>query len=144
MITGSHTNAPAQMPPNNTGITALARSADYFRREFQPFASGIEKVEDLILATRHSDAIPDSADTALITDIDLGILGAPAPRYQMYAEDIRREYQHVEDDAYRAGRSEVLRSFLARKTIYNTRHFCKLLDAQARVNILQELENLNP
>ena len=121
-----------------------ARSAEHFRKEFQPFASGIEKVETLILATRHTDSSPESADAALITDIDLGILGAPAARYRMYAEDIRREYQHVEEETYRAGRSQVLKSFLARKTIYNTRHFRKLLETQARENILTELEDLNP
>ncbi len=30
-------------------------------------------------------------------DIDLGILGADPARYQIYAEDIRREYAHVDD-----------------------------------------------
>lgn len=120
-----------------------ARSAAYFRKEFAPFASGIGKVERLILATRHTDAEPESPDAALIIDIDLGILGTDDPaRYKIYSEDIRREYAHVEAEAYRQGRSAILKSFLARKSIYQTRHYRKLLEDQARKNILTELEEL--
>ena len=120
------------------------QSAAYFRKEFQPFASGIEKVERLILATRHTESEPDSPDEALLVDIDLGILGAAPARYQLYAEDIRKEYAHVSEEQYRQGRSEVLKSFLARKDIYHTRHFRKLLEPQARENLIQELEDLSP
>ena len=118
------------------------QSAVYFRQEFQAFASGIEKVERLIMATRHSEIEPKEPDERLIVDIDLGILGAPPGRYKLYAEDIRLEYAHVEDDQYRVGRGQVLKSFLGRKQIYKTRHFRKLLEDQTRKNLLVELEEL--
>ena len=119
-----------------------AQSAAYFRQEFQPFASGVEKVERLILATRHAETASENPDEALIADIDLGILGADPARYRIYAEDIRKEYAHVEDEAYQKGRAALLRSFLARKNIYNIRHFRKLLEDQARSNLLTEIEEL--
>ncbi len=120
-----------------------AQSAAYFRHEFQAFASGIEKVERLILATRHGKSEPASSDEALLVDIDLGILGVAPARYRLYAEDIRKEYAHVPEEQYRQGRSQVLKSFLALDNIYHTRHFRKLLELQARENLLQELEDLN-
>lgn len=119
-----------------------ARSAGFFRSEFAAFASGIEKVEGLILATRHEQGEPVTPDASLMSDIDLGILGAAPPRYHLYAGDIRREYSHVDDQAYRDGRCAVLKSFLGREQIYHTRHFRKLLEDQARSNLLTELDGL--
>lgn len=119
-----------------------AQSAAFFRREFQAFASGVDKVERLILATRHGVVEPETADEALLIDIDLGVLGAEAPRYQGYAEEIRREYAHVPDRQYREGRSRVLKSFLGRKHIYQTRHFRRLLEERARENLVRELDLL--
>ena len=118
------------------------QSARFFRSEFQSFASGIEKVERLILATRHCAAEPESPDAALVVDIDLSILGADPDRYRIYAEEIRLEYAHVDETSYRSGRSGVLRGFLKEPAIYHTRHFRKLLEDQARTNIVVELETL--
>jgi predicted metal-dependent HD superfamily phosphohydrolase len=119
-----------------------AQSAAYFRHEFGLYASGIEKVERLIMATRHGETEPESADESLIIDIDLGILGADPARYKLYAQDIRSEYAHVDEESYKNGRGNVLKSFLARKQIYQTRHYRKLLEKQARENLLQELDEL--
>ena len=121
-----------------------AESAEFFRHEFALLAHGMFDVEHvcrLILATRH-DAEPDDGDAALVMDIDLTVLGAEPPRYDFYAEDIRKEYAHVDDEAYRNGRAEVLRGFLDRKMIYHTRHFRKLLEEQARENMIGELAAL--
>ena len=101
----------------------------------------VDKICELILATRH-EAEPEDADAALVVDIDLGVLGAEAHRYDLYAGDIRREYAHVEEQAYREGRAAVLRGFLGRRRIYHTRHFRKLLEERARANMLRELEGL--
>jgi predicted metal-dependent HD superfamily phosphohydrolase len=128
-----------------TGGKNEADSANLYLHEFGLLARGLfddEKVRRLIMATRHSDE-PDGGDEALIQDIDLGTLGAAPARYDLYAGEIRQEYEHVEEDAYREGRSAVLRGFLGRKRIYHTRHFRKLLEKQARENMLRELESLD-
>ena len=120
------------------------QSGELFRREFQTLAGGlvdIEKVCRLIVATRHN-AEPDEGDAALIMDIDLGTLGADPIRYDTYAEDIRKEYAHVEDEPFRKGRAAVLRTFLDRKSIYHTRHFRNLLESHARANLERELATL--
>ena len=130
-----------QAPPgkNETDSAAL------FRKEFELLAGGqldIGEVCRLILATRH-DSEPDGGDAALIMDIDLGVLGAEPARYDHYATEIRQEYEFVDDDAFRRGRSVVLSDFLARKAIYFTRHFRKLLEKRARKNLSRELQSLN-
>ncbi len=119
-------------------------SAELFRVEFAPLARGridADAVCRLILATRH-DGEPADADAALVMDIDLGILGAEPTRYEIYAEDIRRECPHVGDSAFCEGRARVLRSFLDRRSIYHTRHFRKLLEGRARANLEGELASL--
>lgn len=118
-----------------------ADSAGLYRHEFALLAPGLVddgRVRRLILATRHH-AEPGDGDEALVMDIDLGTLGATPARYDLYADEIRREYAHVSDDDYRRGRGAVLRGFLGRKRIYHTRHFRKLLEAQARENLQREL-----
>ena len=57
----------------------------------------------------------DAADRsgAVLVDADLWILSAPADRYDRYVADVRAEYAHVPDDAWRTGRGQVLDRFLA-------------------------------
>ena len=121
------------------------RSAELFRREFAPYASGTEKVESLILATRHLEQVDDdlTADAGLLLDIDLSILGSEPPKYTAYQMAIRQEFAHVDDDAFRRGRCAVLRSFLARRQIFRTRHFRRLLETSARRNLTAELDSLS-
>jgi predicted metal-dependent HD superfamily phosphohydrolase len=118
-----------------------ADSAALYRHEFGLLVRGLieeDAVRRLILATRHH-AEPGDGDEALIMDIDLGTLVAKPARYDLYADEIRQEYAHVPEDAYREGRGAVLRGFLERKRIYQTRHFRKLLEKQARQNLQREL-----
>jgi predicted metal-dependent HD superfamily phosphohydrolase len=99
-------------------------------------------VKAMILATAHVDADRVDADTAVLLDADLAILGAEERRYARYAADIRREYAWVPDDAYRAGRSKVLEGFLARPRIYRTERMHQTADATARDNLRKEIEHL--
>lgn len=119
-------------------------SAEFFRHEMGLLVRDIVDVghvSELIIATRHHEEPADN-DAALIMDIDLGILGTDPIRYDTYAEDIRKEYAHIEAGAYREGRADVLRSFLERKSIFQTRHFRKLLEKRARENLVRELQRL--
>ena len=119
-------------------------SADYFYREFGELAGHVVDSEDvrrLILATQHVGE-PDDGDARLICDIDLEILGASPARYDLYAAGIRKEYGHVDEQTYRLGRRSVVESFLTRRSIYWTRPFRKLLEEQARENLMRELIRL--
>jgi predicted metal-dependent HD superfamily phosphohydrolase len=119
------------------------RSADFAREQLQ--ASGadetfINTVVELILATKHNQ--PVSGDAALLVDIDLAILGKPADEFARYDAAIRQEYAWVSEEAYRAGRSKVLQSFLDRETIYQTEFFRNRYEVQARLNLQQALLRL--
>ncbi|SFL93737.1 adenylyl cyclase CyaB, putative [Variovorax sp. OV329] len=123
-----------------------ADSAQLARRELEALAwpqPAIAKVEAMVLATA-GHALPAAADedTRLFIDLDLSVLGQPAPVYAAYAEAIRREYHWVDEAAYRAGRQGVLRAFLERPRIYNTQRWHDAWEAQARANLRQELARL--
>jgi predicted metal-dependent HD superfamily phosphohydrolase len=121
-----------------------ARSADLAERQLRAMGTPepfVVKVHDLILDTRHT-APPTSSDGRWLVDIDLSILGAPPEAYDAYDQAIRREYAHVPDEAYRAGRASVLRSFLARESIYLTQYFRERYEVAARENLARSVRSL--
>ena len=94
----------------------------------------LARVEQLIMVTRHY-ATPSEPDEQLLVDIDLAILGATPERFAEYDAQVRAEYAWVPAFVYRMKRRSVLRSFLARPTIYSTEHFRARCEAQARINL---------
>lgn len=121
-----------------------ARSADLAERHLRALGAPepfVVTVHDLILDTRHS-APPTTPDGQILVDIDLSILGRPAVIYDAYDRAIRREYAHVPEDAYRTGRATVLRSFLARPSIYVTQTFQDQYELRARENLKRSLTKL--
>lgn len=105
-------------------------------------AEKIDKVAALIMATTHKSAVADP-DAQLLTDIDLSILAAPVEDFDRYEKQVRLEYEHVPDDAFRAGRSAFLRSFLKRPTLYATQLFREAYEARARENLARSLARLD-
>jgi predicted metal-dependent HD superfamily phosphohydrolase len=101
----------------------------------------IDRIEAMILATRHTEHTAPG-DTALMVDIDLGILGQPVRVFDRYDAAIRREYAWVSDEAYREGRRAVLASFLARTRIYCTDFFHARLEGTARANLARAHDRL--
>ncbi|TIO10430.1 hypothetical protein [Mesorhizobium sp.] len=81
-------------------------------------------------------------DAALFLDMDLAILGAAPDAFDAYEQAVRREYGWVEEPMWRAGRSAVLKSFLARPHIFHTEEFRQRFEAQARQNIARSIEAL--
>jgi predicted metal-dependent HD superfamily phosphohydrolase len=96
----------------------------------------------MIRSTAHTTAGRFDADTAVLLDADLAVLGADEPRYVRYAADIRREYAWVEDSAYRIGRTKVLQGFMARPRIYRTERMHAIADEPARRNLQAEIDRL--
>lgn len=103
----------------------------------------VRRVHDLIMATCRGAAPASSAspDAALLTDIDLAILGAPAPRFAEYERQIRAEYAWVAPHVFAVKRCAVLRGFLDRPAIYATAILHQRLEAQARRNLSDAVGN---
>jgi predicted metal-dependent HD superfamily phosphohydrolase len=60
----------------------------------------------------------EAADMALFLDMDLSILGAPSAAFDNYEAGVRHEYREIPEQAFRAGRAQILKSFLARDSLY--------------------------
>ncbi len=105
-------------------------------------AAVLDAVVALILATKHDAAPAAGTDAALLVDIDLAILGAPPQRYREYCQQVRFEYAHVPDDAWRTGRRAVVQQLLSRAALYQTPALHEQLDTRARHKLRLELRDL--
>ncbi|MGF0115860.1 DUF4031 domain-containing protein [Promicromonospora sp. Marseille-Q5078] len=71
-------------------------------------ADDVAEVARLVLVTTAHDPDPGDGSGALVSDADLAVLGAEPGRYARYAAQVRAEYGHVPDAAFRTGRAAVL------------------------------------
>jgi predicted metal-dependent HD superfamily phosphohydrolase len=83
-----------------------------------------------------------ASDCALFLDMDLAILGSAAEEFAAYERTVRLEYDWVPEKAWITGRSQVLRSFLARRFIYVSPKFQRSHEAAARSNLERSLASL--
>jgi predicted metal-dependent HD superfamily phosphohydrolase len=104
-------------------------------------AERVNRVRDHILATRH-EAIAIDADSRLVVDIDLSILGVDEAAYAEFEVNVRKEYRWVPSLLFRRKRAEILESFLARPQIYTTQLFRDRYEVAARRNLTQAIEHL--
>ncbi|MFF0375287.1 HD domain-containing protein [Actinoplanes missouriensis] len=84
----------------------------------------------------------DDPDGELLCDADLSILAADTERYEQYTSAIRREYAHVPDDAFRAGRTRVLTELLKLPSIYRHSEIRAEWEERAQANLTAELAEL--
>jgi predicted metal-dependent HD superfamily phosphohydrolase len=122
-----------------------AASAVYARRTLSmirvPVAITAEAARLIELTAGHEVA-PDDRNGAVLIDADLSILGAPPEVYDRYAVDIRDEYRHVPEPAFRSGRAAILTDFLGRDRLFRTATAHDRWDAAARANLARELDRL--
>src|SRR4051812_44252879 len=87
---------------------------------------------------------PEDADAngCALSDADLGILAAPRDRYDEYVAAVRREFAHLEDAVFDAGRADVLRSLVAKPHLFHTAYARDNWEAAARANVERELTTL--
>jgi predicted metal-dependent HD superfamily phosphohydrolase len=87
---------------------------------------------------------PDEGDAngCALSDADLGILAAPRARYDEYVAAVRREYAHLPDEVFNAGRAEVLRALAAKPHLFHTAYARDRWEAAARANLERELAEL--
>ena len=102
----------------------------------------VSEVARLVDMTAGHEPTPDDHDGRALADADLAILGAAPARYERYRRDVRAEYAHVPDDAWRHGRADVLARFLTRPRIFHDDVLHAELDARARTNLSDELHSL--
>jgi predicted metal-dependent HD superfamily phosphohydrolase len=121
-----------------------ARSADWACRVMDELHRSEEekaRVRAMILATAHS-CEPQTADEALLLDVDLSILGADEATFDEYDRSIRAEYEWVPEDSYRKARAKVLESFANRERLYQTALYRRRCEPSARMNIERALARL--
>ena len=97
----------------------------------------VDRCKKFILATKRHQPVDDEID--LFTDADLAILGSDTDSYQIYTNQIRKEYSIFPDLLYKPGRKKVLLHFLGMQTIYKTSFFREKYEAPARRNLENEL-----
>jgi len=114
-----------------TGLAALHVPADT-----------ITEVVRLIALTTSHDPAPDDRNGAVLCDADLAILAAPPSAYRRYAEAVRAEYAHIEEDAFRVGRAAVLRRLLARPRLFSLASTWEKWEKRARINLAMEVSVL--
>jgi len=87
---------------------------------------------------------PQDGDLAgqVLCDADLAILAADETRYAEYVAGVRKEYAHVDDDAFTAGRGAVLRALSAKPTLFHTDYARSRWEAAARANLTRELTDV--
>ena len=126
-----------------------ARSASLARNKLagRTDAGRLDRIGAMILATAthqlpRFDDDAATRDASLFLDMDLSILGAAPDAFDAYERAVRREYGWVEEPMWRAGRSAVMTSFLARPHIFHTDEFRQRFEPQARMNMARSLETL--
>jgi len=60
----------------------------------------------------------------------------------LYAQQIRQEYIHYPEEAYRIGRSKVLEGFLASNFLFKTPIIREKFEDKARENLRKEISQL--
>jgi len=120
------------------------RSADWAGTELR--AAGApqavaDRVHALVMVTRHNQP-PQTPDEALLLDVDLAILGAPAAVFDAYEQQIFREYACIPPAAFRSNRARILQGFVDREQIYHTPRLRDQREAQARTNLARSIRAL--
>jgi len=102
----------------------------------------IAEVARLVRVTAAHKSAPGDANAAVLCDADLAILASETARYDAYARDVRAEYVHVEEAAFRSGRAAVLRALLALPQLYATSYGRQFWESPGRANLSRELSTL--
>jgi len=95
-------------------------------------------VFDMICATQLHQ-YNEIEDINWLIDFDLKILARDWNEYQIYFEQIRKEYRIYPDFLYKPGRAKALKHFLENEFIFQTEEFRNLYEEKARKNIENEI-----
>ena len=105
-------------------------------------AAEITEVVRLVLVTRDHDPAAGDHAGALVSDADLAILASAPDRYARYVSQVRKEYAHLPDAAFAAGRAAVLEQLLAASPLFRTSTGAARWETPAQANLRAELAAL--
>ncbi|MFF0301488.1 hypothetical protein ACFYTV_12445 [Streptomyces sp. NPDC004562] len=131
------------LPERSTNEERSARLAERALPEAGVPAERTAEVARLVRLTVTHDPEPGDLNGEVLCDADLAILAAPPSAYAAYTAAVREEYHFVPNDAFRAGRADVLRQLLALPGLFRTPYGRERWEATARYNLTSELEMLS-
>ncbi len=99
----------------------------------------VAEVARLVRLTATHGVGPGDGDGAVLCDADLAVLASDGLRYTSYVEGVRREYAHLDDATFAAGRAKVLTRLLDRPALFRTVHGHATWEQRARANVAAEL-----
>jgi predicted metal-dependent HD superfamily phosphohydrolase len=131
-------------PTRNDNEMASAQLADRALTELSWESDRRRHVTELVLATIDHDVDSDgcSPDSQVLLAADLAVLAGEPAKYSDYVRGVRGEYFHVDDEAWRTGRSAVLRGLLGRRHLFAEALDLDEWEQRARANIAAELAML--
>jgi predicted metal-dependent HD superfamily phosphohydrolase len=100
------------------------------------------EVARLVRVTADHRPADDDLAGQVLCDADLAVLAADDARYAAYTDGVRREYAHVPDADFTAGRAAVLRDLLAKPTLFHTAPARERWERRARDNVAAEITRL--
>ena len=98
-------------------------------------------IYDMISATKLHQK-NDINDINWLIDFDLKILASDYSSFEIYTQQIRKEYKIYPDILYKPGRKKALKHFLENEFIFQTKTFRSKYETQARTNIQKEIKTL--
>jgi predicted metal-dependent HD superfamily phosphohydrolase len=131
------------LPDRSENEERSARLAERALPEAGVPAPATAEVARLVRLTTRHDPAPDDRDGQVLCDADLAVLAAPPSAYAAYTAAVREEYHFVPNDAFREGRSAILRQLLALPRLFSTPYGHEKWEATARYNLSSELEMLS-
>ncbi|MBU1199037.1 MAG: hypothetical protein KKF46_08390 [Nanoarchaeota archaeon] len=125
----------------------VLQSAEYVKHGYSNFGLNYEEskeVCELIKFTDYSKKYSKNLtiEQQVMQDLDLVIFGQPAPVFDQYDENIRKEYWWVPPLIYQEKRKEVLEGFLSRKYIYQTTLLGLEYEENAKQNLKRAIKRL--
>lgn len=105
-------------------------------------AEFVAEVVRLVRMTAAHNPAPGDRDAEVLSDADLASLALPSEQYRRNSTDIRIEFAHVADDAFRSGRAAIIAALLAANSVYRTPAAQARWEAAARANLADELAAL--
>jgi len=99
----------------------------------------VDEVARLVRMTVTHDPAAGDCNAEVLSDADLASLAVPCEQYRRNSAAIRAEYPHVEDEAFRKGRLQVLLALLECPAVFRTAAGRRRWEAAARENLRAEL-----
>jgi predicted metal-dependent HD superfamily phosphohydrolase len=118
------------------------RSARWAESALATAACDAREVARLVRLTEHHRVPPGDRNGAALCDADLAVLAAPARRYADYVSGVRREWRHLPEPDFAAGRLAVLEALAAQEHLFATEHGRRRWEQAARANLAAEVVSL--